>query len=260
MGGRDDLDWLGRYGGWVLLVLGIALVAVSVFFANGQTLAATLAFLGVAAAVFGVLLSRLEGDFEFSPTKFVGTLRAVRRIGIRDDLTLEEKADVILGLVGVGDRAQESPAAEAMEASESDDTRPGQPAGDTRRSLPRPIPFTVTGDTNQVHAVGMAFERHVAEVFTRAGWEVENAVDHPDLGFDLLAKKQGTALYIEVKLRRRLSTADARRFVDVALSRKEIQEARYVLAVNTGALSPAARVALAAAPSMEVWEVPVEGW
>ncbi len=70
--------------------------------AEKQAVASILAFSGVASAIFGVLLSRLEGAFEFSPTKFSATLKAARTVGIRDDLTLDERAQVIFACLTFG--------------------------------------------------------------------------------------------------------------------------------------------------------------
>src|SRR4051794_29841784 len=98
---EEHVDWLGRNGGWVLLVFGVALVVVAIVFADKQAIASILAFSGVAAVVLGVLLSRLEGPFELSPTKLAATLRAARKAGVREDLTLEERADLILREIGV---------------------------------------------------------------------------------------------------------------------------------------------------------------
>lgn len=263
MDGQEDFDWLGRNGGWVLLVLGVAVVAVSVAIADQQAVASVLAFTGVAAAVFGVLLSRLEGAFEFSPTKFAATLRAARNVGTREDLTLEERADLILRLLGVGGDARAEPPSVSLELLEEDIPHARLPNADTDRdslALPRPVPFTVTGATEDIHRVAVAFEQHVARVFRSAGWEIEDVSPAIGSGFDFVARQREWTLYIEIKLRRRLSTADAREFMGAVLSRDDLPRTRYVLAVNSGALSAAAREALAGVPSIDVWEVPVEGW
>jgi hypothetical protein len=155
---EDQPDWLGRHGGWILVIFGAVLVAVAVVFRKEQAVASILSFSGVAAVIFGVLLSRLEGSFEFGPTKFAATLRAVRSAGIREDLTLEEKANLILGVVDV--RGDEHP--ETIAAGREESTtglrapRDGQAeAGLQDVPLPRPIPFVVPGATDQVHGVGL---------------------------------------------------------------------------------------------------------
>jgi hypothetical protein len=235
---QDRLDWLGRHGGWVLVVFGVALVAVSVVVADKQAVASILAFSGVAAAVFGVLLSRLEGSFEFGPTKFSATLTAARSAGAREDLTLEERANLMLRLLDVRGDAQAGPALVGPESTdvEIDRLRPDEPGAipDTP-PLPRPIAFIVTGATDQIHRVGFGFEQHVAEAFRRDGWGVEVLRGGADFGVDLMATKDDWRLYIEVKLSRRLS-------------------------VNSGALTVAAREVLMSVPRLVVWEVPVEGW
>ena len=63
---------LGRNGGWILVVFGIVLVPVVVVIRKERAAASILAFSGVAAVIFGVLLSRLQGAFEFGPTKVRG--------------------------------------------------------------------------------------------------------------------------------------------------------------------------------------------
>jgi hypothetical protein len=253
---HSDLDWLGRNGGWVLLVLGLVLIALSVVIINKrEAVASILAFSGVAAFVFGVLLSRLEGAFEFSPTKFAATLKAVRTVGIREDLTLEEKADLIIHLLGVGRDEQEAAEPTYLEAPKvegSDDQRDYLPA--------RLLSFTAPTEINQVKLAGSSFEQHVAQIFRAERWDVEETRPGPDSGFDFIARKNDKTLYIEVKLRHRLSTADAYQVIGAVHSRNDPPDVRYALAVNAGALSASARAALAADPNIYVMEIPVEGW
>jgi hypothetical protein len=255
-------DWLARNGGWVLLVFGVLLVVVSVAIADGQALASILGFSGVAAAVFGVVLSRLEGDFEFSPTKFAATLTAARSAAVRDDLTLEERAELMLRVMGVGGDAQVVAEADAdLSSTVKDPPHRIDDIGisDARPSLPRPRVFRVFGATENIHAVFRGFEQHVASTFRGAGWEVHE-VRPAERGFDLVARKDDWTLFIAVKLGRLLSSADAQQFVATVRSRSDPPMARYVFAVNAGALSAGARDLLASVSSMLIWEVPVEGW
>src|SRR4051812_3484569 len=98
---EEGLDWLGRNGGWVLLALGLLVLSLGLLFADHEALASVLGFSGVAVAVLGVLLSRLEGTFELSPTKLAGTLKRARQVATREDLTLEERGDALLHLLRV---------------------------------------------------------------------------------------------------------------------------------------------------------------
>ncbi len=261
--GAERPDWLARNGGWVLLVFGALLVAVSVVIADRQAVASILAGAGVAAAVFGVILSRLEGSFEFSLTKVAATLKAARTVGVREDLTQEERAELIFRLLGIAGDKQAQPTPAASESS-TGDSRSQQQAGDTGTTrasprLPRPVPFRVVGATQNTHAVFRGFEEHVASVFRRAGWEVD-VVGPQNRAFDLVVHKDDWHLYIEIKLGRRLSMADADRFVSMVGGRPAAPMTRYVFAVNAGALSAAARDVLASSPSILLWEIPVEGW
>jgi hypothetical protein len=256
MSNHSDLDWLGRNGGWVLLVLGIALIAISVAIADKrEAVACVLAFSGVAASVLGVLLSRLEGAFEFSPTKFAATLKAARTVGTREDLTLEEKADLIIHLLGVGGdepEATETTSPESPKVEGPDEQRDYLPS--------RLLSFTAPTEINQVKLAGSSFEHHVAQIFRADGWAVEGASSRRDPSFDLVARKNDKTLYIEVKLRRRLSAADVGQVIAAVLSRSDPPNAGYVFAVNAGGLSAAAQGALAKAPNLYVMEIPVEGW
>lgn len=254
-------DWLSRNGGRLLLVFGVALVAIAVAIADKQVVASVLAFSGVGAAIFAVLLTRLEGSFKFSPAKFAATLKAAREVGVREDLTLEERADLILRVLGVGGEDQTGT---VIIDPIVIDAR-GQPSDDVSIAeepplLPRPLSFTVPGATDEVHRVAQAFEHHVERLFRESGWDVEEVQRAGDGAFDFAAQKDRRLLYVEVKLHRRLTMADARQFLAMVLMRDDSPATHYVYAVNAGALSAAARNVLATDRRVVVWEVVAERW
>lgn len=259
MGGQNDLDWLGRNGGWVLLGFGIGLIALATAIADKETVAAVFAFCGVASAVFGVLLPRLEGSFVFSPTKFAATLTEARKVGVREDLTLEERADLILRLLDVeGDRKHTKKVQRKERALKG--SRGVAPVPGRLHPLPHPAPFTRPSNTSLVHEAFLAFEAHVADAFREAGWELEQLGSSSR--FDFIAAKDGEKNYVEVKLSRRLSAADAQAFLAVVNESVDREEsARFVLAVNQGALSKdASRALMRSSFTVQVLEVVVEGW
>lgn len=258
--GRSDLDWLGRNGGWALLAFGIGLIVLATAIADRETVAAIFAFCGVASAVFGVLLPRLEGSFVFSPTKFSATLAEARRVGIREDLTLEERADLILRLLDVeGDERKHAKRVDRKERMLKSSRGIG-PVPERHYPLPQPPPFARPSDTDRVHETLIAFEAHVAAAFREVGWEIEEL--GPASPFDFVATQEGEKNKVKVKLSRRFSAADAQSFIAAARESMDLGEnERCVLAVNRGALSKQASQAfLGPSFSIQVLEVPVEGW
>ncbi len=258
--GRSDLDWLARNGGWVLLAFGIGLIALATAIANKEAVAAIFAFCGVASAVFGVLLPRLEGSFVFSPTKFAATLAEARKVGIREDLTLEERADLILRLLDVeGDERKHAKRVDRKERLLKRSLGVS-PVPERHYPLPQPPPFARPSDTDRVHETLVAFEAHVAAAFREAGWAIEEL--GPASPFDFVATQEGEKNNVEVKLSRRFSAADAQAFIAAADESIDPGEnERCVLVVNRGALSEQASQAfLGSSFSIQVLEVPVEGW
>jgi hypothetical protein len=273
MSTEDEFDWLGQRAGWVLLALGVVLIGLAVATAGHEAVAAIFAFSGAATAIFGVLLSRLEGPFEISPTRFSGVLKKLKTVSAREDLTFEERANLLLKILGVTGGSTPAPPPEAPpvrrgapRARGRDGTSTGAgpttsseiPTMQHRPPLPRPVPFTVTGETDRAGAVAQAFERFVIERFRADGWEVD-AARSMDRGFDFKAQKDETEAFVEVKLRRRFSAADAAALIGAVKTWGEATD-RWILAINAGALSEAAREQFSAFPAIEVWEVPIEGW
>jgi hypothetical protein len=277
---EDEIDWLGQRAGWVLLALGVVLIGLAVTTAGHEAVAAIFAFSGAATAIFGVLLSRLEGPFEISPTRFSGVLKKLKNVSAREDLTFEERANLLLKILGVSGASTPAPPPAAPPARrEAPRARRGAPAASGRDAtstgagpttsseiptrqqrppLPRPVPFTVTGETDRAGAVAQAFERFVIERFRADGWEVD-AARSMDRGFDFKAQKDETEAFVEVKLRRRFSAADAAALIGAVKTWGETTD-QWILAINAGALSGAAREQFSAFPAIEVWEVPIEGW
>lgn len=237
----------------MLLCLGAALIALGAVLAKHEVVASVFAFSGVATALLGVLLSRLEGSFEVSPTRLVGTLKEMKTASVRDDLTFEERANILFKLLGVS----------GEEGGRADRTPAEAPAPQTTPTvaLPQPTPFVATGEANQAEAVGQAFERHVEARFRQDGWKIESERTAWDMGFDFKAVKGDLTVYVEVKLRRRLGAADARALLGaVHRHGADSPGAIWVMAVNAGALSAAARKELAWSSDVFVLEFPVEGW
>lgn len=259
MDGHDDTGWLGHRGGWVLLGLGAALIALAVLTSSHEALAAIFAFTGIATAILGVLLPRLEGPFEISVTKLAATIKAARKIGVSEDLTFDDRANAIFKLLGITGSA--SPTEKPKVASKAED-RPTPPtsAEPTAPPFPSPLSFIVTGEVDRSHAVGMAFERHVQHAFDRAGWETEAAGPGVDYGVDFVARNDSRVAFVTVLMRRRLSAADVDRAIGTFRRIDPSEESLHVLAVNEGAFSARSREALATASNLHVLEFPVEGW
>ncbi len=240
---RKTTDWLGEIGGWVLVVLGIALIALAAVFADKATVAPVFAFGGIVAVVLGVLLARVEGDFELTPTSLKAQLTAVATVARREDLTVEEKGDEIIGMV------------EALEARFLDMQRllqapsPPQLPPATEQSVAR-----IPGGRAQLR--GALFEQAVAEYFRRDGWEIVEQT--PDYGIDFIATKPGERKrLIQAKALHRLSTADVERLIAMTSIDQMPADARYVLATPAGSLTISARQRIAeAGPDIELLELP----
>jgi hypothetical protein len=109
-----------------------------------------------------------------------------------------------------------------------------------------------------VHRVGLAFEEHVKRNLAIDGWAIDTS-GGPDVGVDFRASKDTWLLHVQVKLVRRWGVADVSRFVERLPLRQLGPTERYVLAVNSDALSFGSRSFLVA-HAIVVWEVPVAGW
>lgn len=248
----EKAEFLTRHGGWVLLLFGAALIVLAAVVASHEALAAIFAFTGIASAIIGVLLPRLTGDFEFSPTRLAATLKEIRNTSVREDLTFEERANEVLRLLEVGGSLP-SQSAQRSDTSSLDRARADDVA------LPSVSTFEVEGPERR-GSLGVEFERHVMDAFRQADWKLVLVGPGPDFGVDFIAKRKGRTIYVQLKLARRLSVADLDR-VAASFSRVDPPGiAGHVLAINEGALSVAARERLMQTPSLEVVEVPVEGW
>ncbi len=260
---KSDLGWLGRNGGWVLLGLGLMFIGISVLLSDKQAVSSIFGFSGIAATVFGVLLPRLEGPFQFSPTKFAATLVSARSVGTRDDLTLEERADLILRILEVeGERRpyHHDKRLQRMQEKLESGSGVGPLSALRRPSLPRPIPVELSDNPDRIRENGVAFEQHVAQLFREDGWTVEELDLANDTAANFVARKDGEDCFVETKLRRRLSGADGRRIVETARASykgRDPNKTRHVLAVNLGALSKKASQELLGY-MVEVMEIPVD--
>jgi Holliday junction resolvase-like predicted endonuclease len=250
---RDEEEFLARNGGWVLLLLGVTLIGLAVVVADQEALASIFAFSGIAAAVLGVLLPRLKGNLEFSPTRLAATLKEARSAGVREDLTFEDRANEILRLLGISGSVP-SPREPPADAPESSAKQPREDGVE----LP-PVPTFTVGMVGKGQ-LGLAFERHVMEGFKHLGWEIESEGSRLEFGVDFIARREGAIAYVQVKLARRFTLADLDHVI-ASFSRADSEGvARHVLAINSEALSATARERVASIADLEVVEVPVEGW
>jgi len=258
----NELDFLGRHASWLLVIFGIALLVTGVVIARKEAVAVVLAFSGVGVFVIGVLLSQLEGTIELGPTRLKAQLRRAREVSFREDLTLEEKADLLMRIIGTAPGG----ATEPEFLSEVSAVRPGvseemaEPSTASQPPLPAPLSFIVTGATDQLSQVARAFETHVARVFRQSGWEVVIDPRFAIRPYDLQASKDSWTLYIETKLRRRIGAADIERLLLNWRSGGHSDRELFVVATNQGALTHTARQLLDDARDALVFEVPVQGW
>ncbi len=250
---RDESEFLTRNGGWVLLLLGVGLIALGVVTVDHEVVASAFAFTGIASAILGVLLPRLEGDFEFSPTRLAATLQAVRSASVREDLTFDERANEILRLLGVGGARSSETRQQTEEAGSGLSQR-----GERDVDLAEVTAFVVR-NTGGGH-LALAFEHHVMEAFRRSGWAVESVGPGSDLGVDFVAQREGQEAFVQVKLARRFTVADLDYLISSFYRADRLGTARHVLAINSGALSATARGRLRVTEGLDVVEIPVEGW
>jgi hypothetical protein len=216
---------LTRRSGEVLILFGLLLVGLACLFADEATVAPIFAFGAVASVVLGIVLSRVEGDFELSPTGLKTRLLAVQQIAVREDLTLEEKADNMIDVVERGETLH----------------------GSWRAVL------AATSAANRAES----FLAAVRDDLEANGWEVdEPGVRDPFM--DLVARRDGQRVGIIAKAVRPLSKAD----VEKALAPLSLWDGslRHGLAVYAGALSAEARRWLTDQhPRVTVFEVTTPG-
>lgn len=241
-------EWLSAAA---MVVLGIAAMVLAVVKSDHEALSVIFAFTGIATAVFGLLLPRLEGDCELSATGFKGKLlRAARRVVSDDGLTLEEKGDALsVLLLDAGPtegRQRRSQSSEPLGAAESSS------AGIVALQpfeWPRPLP----PGTLLVRHVPRDFESHVRRAFEESGWSVSR-VPRSRFG-DFVAERRGETLLVEVKAARHLASADvAQMLARYTDSPSDAQ--KLVLAVPAESLSSAASRLVDETPVLEVLYVP----
>lgn len=212
-------------------------------------------FCAVVCAVVGVLLHRLEGPIELSPTSLRATLRRAQSVAGDENLTLEEKGDALVELVesvSASERRLEEP----RKRSSGVQVVTGAPLS----SLPVISRFVLSN----VGGIGVVprgesrrFEEHVKSAFEDAGWVIERLTDHD---FDFRADKGPVRAYVEVKLRLNLGAADARLFLQLvdwrlAAGRGGRETPRFLLVVAEGALSSGAKRELEERDLVTVLEV-----
>lgn len=233
-GDATEVEFLARYAGLLLLMLGCALIVLSVIFIEHETVASIFAFTGVASAVLGIVFSRAEGPIEIGPAGLKATITRLSTVAKSEDLTLEDKGEILA--TTLGDPAQtiepqSVPSAEAF----------GTPK------------LSVGGAT--IGPPASAFVVVAMEQFASEGWEVERAGLH-DEGFDFKARRGNEVLLVEVKARRRLAAADIRRLLSYLLPAARSAQAIPALVVPLGSVTPTAMKALADT-GVRLIEVPI---
>jgi hypothetical protein len=257
MDGDTFFAWLDRLSGLLLFILGLILIGLAFVTRSHEGLASIFAFTGVATAVVGLLLPRLEGQIEISLTRMAATLRAARQAGVRDDLTFEDRANEVFKVLNIAGDPEGSTPAPTERTSSSGEV---EKVDTSRAPLPTPLDFLVTGDIGSMGAVAQAFEKHVERLFSQSGWQVESRGSTHDFGYDFRAVSDSETAYVSVQLRRRLSVADLDRTAATLDRVDPSGESRHVLAVNGDAFSAQGRHVLSEIQSLEVMEIPVDGW
>jgi hypothetical protein len=244
--GRDVLATLG---GWILVGFGITLIALSAIFADKTAIAPVFAFGGIACVVIGVLVARIEGEFELTPASLRAQLSAVTTVARSEELTLEEKGDQIVEIVAGSQERLEAALTRAMSQAHA------SVASTAADRLERTANETAArGGPAQTR--GYRFEQAVADYFLGRGFEVEQT---RDFGFDLVARKPGEETrFVQAKAVRHLSRADVERLITLA-SVDQAPDGIVVLATLPGSLTANAREALGqAGPRFEVVEIAAE--
>jgi hypothetical protein len=239
-----------RHGGVLLVIVGISLIGLATWQAVHSAVASVFAFCGVAMVVLGVVLERMEGAFELAPTGLKATLSAAQQLEIREDLTLEEKADELLALLrhaGLTTTPAEPAKQKTTTVSDGEDSS-------SPRIFPALEPYVVR---QRSATTGLRFEQFVAAAFRATGWEVKPEVRRHGWVLDFEARREGLTIYVECKLMRaRFGAADAAHFL-AAVQPENAHGALCILVVPTGSLTANARDTLLRAPNVHVLEAPV---
>jgi hypothetical protein len=218
----EESDLLERFGGLILIGLGISLIVLATVFADEEAVASIFAFTGVASAVLGVVLARIEGPFELSATGLKATLRNAHTVIQREDWTSEQKLDVLIQLLT---KAQAGPLAEGADVGATLNVATGQ--------------AVVESPVDR----GRRFERAVQQHLESKGCSVSEASAR-DIVADFVAECDGKRFLVEAKARQRLNAADVQDFAGMARSINSIDQfksATLALAVPRGSLTAGAR-------------------
>lgn len=226
-----------------IVLLGIAAMALAVVEADHEALSSIFAFTGITTALFGLLLSRLEGPIEFGKDGFKAKLREVRALATNDGLTLEEKGEAVSDIF-------------ATELKGPVALPPALAASSDLPHVDKPFEWPAPSKPGAIllRHVPREFEAHVSRVFENNGWRVARTPRREP--FDLQVDKDGKRLFVETRAARHLSTADIAQMVSryaEALGPGE----RWVLAVPAEALSAAATRLAQETQTLEVLYVPV---
>jgi hypothetical protein len=166
-------DWLARRGGWLLILVGAALIGLAASFADKVAVAPVFAIGGIALVVVGVMLPRVHGDFEFSATGF--------------KLFLAEVGEQTQGL---------EPGAKAEVLDEVVETAAEGGGAPTSPEAARSLASRVVTTARQGFALEQAFARWLSE----HGWTVTTSELSAPVAIDILADRPGEPpLVVEVK-------------------------------------------------------------
>jgi hypothetical protein len=236
-------QWMTTLG---LVVLGVAGIVLALIEADHQALSTMFGFTGIATAVLGLLLPRLEGDVELSATGLKARLRQAQLLASDEGLTLEEKGDALSALVLDPPAAPVSPARDAPVFAPEEPGLPSMPAF----SWPAPPP----AGQLQLRHTPRDFEAHVRRAFEQAGWKVSRLRRRETPDFS--ATQGSRVLNVEVKAARHLSAADVARIH--ALRQDSVTGPEpWVLVVPEGALSSAAARLAEDAEGWQLLYVPI---
>jgi hypothetical protein len=190
-------------------VLGATLVALSVVEKGTADISLVFAIGGVLLLALSLYSQQLI-SLEIGARGAKAVLREVREIADEEDLTVEEKADVIFEVL---------------------DSIPTEPASRSESARSRSERFELSA------------RQHLVE----AGWTPNDAYEGPrDFGFDFVGQRDGQTVVAEFKARTRMSSADlARSLEQLERSAKvlDIDEstASLILVVPAGSITSGAR-------------------
>lgn len=231
----------GRAG---LIGVGGIGIALAIVLVKHEALSVMFGFVGMATVVLGILLPRLEGEFELSATGLKGTLRQARDVLASDELTLAEKGDAVSALL-----LEETP-------------QSGTSGNPPIRPVLVDVPAFVWPDSPEpgklsLVNVGREFEAHVRRAFEAAGWKVEPQ-GRGRFG-DFVVVKGTFRRIVEAKAARHLSAADVAQIVARRPTDGEDSSTAWALVVPSHALSPAALRVVEPILELEVVYVPIAG-